>query len=65
MKGWVKVKEGEDRIAMRIASSVLEENDIKNVILDKKDSSYLMFGKVELYVQNEQVLKARRLLQNL
>ena len=65
MKGWVKIMDGEDRITIKLASSVLEEHDIRNVILDKKDSSLHMFGKVELYVQDEQALKARQILKDL
>jgi len=45
-----------------IIKQMLEENNIKVVLLNKQDSSYLMFGLVELYVQEEQVEKTENLL---
>ena len=39
-----------------------EENDINVVLLNKQDSSYLMFGSIELYVNEEQLKKATDLL---
>jgi hypothetical protein len=44
---------------------MLEENNIKVVLLNKQDSSYLMFGLVELYVQEEQVEKTENLLKEI
>ena len=44
---------------------MLEENNIKVVLLNKQDSSYLMFGLVELYVQGEQVEKTENLLKEI
>lgn len=46
-----------------ITKQMLEENSINVVLLNKQDSSYLMFGPIELYVKNEQFEKARELLQ--
>ena len=45
-----------------IIKQMLEENNIKVVLLNKQDSSYLMFGLVELYVQEGQVQKTEDLL---
>ena len=33
-----------------ITKQMLEENNINVVMLNKQDSSYLMFGSIELYV---------------
>jgi len=48
-----------------IIKQMLEENNIKVVLLNKQDSSYLMFGLVELYVQGEQVEKTENLLKEI
>jgi len=45
-----------------ITKQMLEENSINVVLLNKQDSSYLMFGPIELYVRNEQFEEARELL---
>ncbi len=48
-----------------ILKQMLEENNIKVVLLNKQDSSYLMFGLVELYVQEDQVEKTENLLKEI
>ena len=48
-----------------IVKQMLEENNIKVVLLNKQDSSYLMFGLVELYVQEDQVEKTENLLKEI
>ena len=45
-----------------ITKQMLEENNINVVLLNKQDSSYLMFGLIELYVQEEQLKEATILL---
>ena len=45
-----------------ITKQMLEENSINVVLLNKQDSSYLMFGPIELYVKNEQFEEAKELL---
>ena len=45
-----------------IVKQMLEENNIKVVLLNKQDSSYLMFGLVELYVQEDKLEKTQDLL---
>ena len=51
-KGWVKILTYAAAIEAEIVKQMLEENGIAVVLLNKQDSSYL-FGKIELYV-NEQ-----------
>ena len=45
-----------------ITKQMLEENNINVVLLNKQDSSYLMFGDIELYVNKEQLNQAKDLL---
>jgi len=45
-----------------IIKQMLEENNIDVVILNKQDSSYLMFGDIEIYIKKEQEKQAKSLL---
>ena len=45
-----------------ITKQMLEENNINVVMLNKQDSSYLMFGSIELYVDEKQLNQATELL---
>ena len=45
-----------------ITRQMLEENNINVVLLNKQDSSYLMFGPIELYVNEKQLKEATDLL---
>ena len=44
-----------------IVKAVLEDNEIKCFSLSKKDSAYL-FGEIELYVEPDDVLKAKQII---
>ena len=48
-----------------ITKQMLEENDITVVILNKQDSSYLMFGSIDLYVKEEHIEQAKYLLKHI
>ena len=45
-----------------IIKQMLEKNNIDVVILNKQDSSYLMFGDIEIYIKKEQEQQAKNLL---
>ena len=47
-----------------IIKQMLEENGINVVLFNKQDSSYLMFGPIELYVHEEEINQAKKLLEN-
>jgi aspartokinase len=61
----VKVLSTDNPNKAAIVKQMLEENNIKVVLLNKQDSSYLMFGLVELYVQEDQVEKTENLLKEI
>ena len=58
----IKILSTENPNKAEITKQMLEENDVNVVLLNKQDSSYLMFGFIELYVNEEQVEKAIDLL---
>ncbi len=45
-----------------IAKEVLADNNIESVIINKKDSSYQSFGDIELYVNKNNIEKAKELI---
>lgn len=57
-KGWVKVYSTPRLHEAEIVKAILEDNDISAVIFNKKDSSYLDFGEIEVYVKNTDALNA-------
>lgn len=47
---WIKIYTSDSTYKAAIVSSVLKDHSIDVVELNKKDSSYLNFGEVELYI---------------
>ena len=64
-KGWEKIYFGGNEFKVIIARDLLAENGINSVIMNQKDSSYLFFGDVELYVEEHDVMKSREILDQL
>jgi hypothetical protein len=52
-RGWQRVYFAAHPHMVQIAKSMLEENHIECVVVDKRDSSYITIGEVELYVKDE------------
>jgi len=50
MKDWAMIYKVSDLVDATIMKGMLEENQIPVQLLNKKDSSYLTFGYIELYV---------------
>jgi len=57
-EGWIKVSTHTDELSAQLEKQLLEENGIVSVLINKQDSSF-HFGKVEVYVQNEQLEAAQ------
>jgi len=59
-KGWVKILSGAaNEVELKLA--LLQAQEINAVIINKQDSSYL-FGEAELYVRQDDVIRAKRIL---
>ena len=58
----IKILSTENPNKAEITKQMLEEHNINVVLLNKQDSSYLMFGLIELYVKKEQLKEATDLL---
>jgi hypothetical protein len=62
-KGWVNVFTTDQRHLGEIAKELLLENQIESVLVDKRDSTYITLGEVEIYVRDLDVMKAKFILE--
>lgn len=60
---WVKIMESEMGLHIELASATLHDKEIPNVVVDKKDSAYVIIGRKELYVPREYVVRAKSILE--
>ena len=63
-KDWVKIYSTTNPMEAAILVSMLQENDIDAVEMNKIDSSYTVFGRAEIYCRNEQAMWATQLIEN-
>ena len=59
---WVVLKSNCQAFELEMVKGFLLENGIDTVIINKKDSSYQMFGEAELMIKKEDLQKATELL---
>lgn len=64
-KGWKKIYFSGDEYRVLMARDLLAENGIDAVVMNQKDSSYLTFGDVELYIAEQDEQAALLLLNEL
>jgi len=62
---WISVYSSDKPWQAEIARQVLSENGIEAVVLNKQDSSYLIFGEAEVYVSLEDSEKSKEILKNI
>ncbi len=62
-KEWVVIFSSTDAIHTEIARQSLEQMEIDAVIINKMDSNY-GFGKIELYVHRDNVIRAKQILKD-
>ena len=54
-RNWINIFSSTNPIEVEIVKQMLEENNINAVALNKQDSSYQMFGIIELFVTEDQL----------
>ena len=64
-KGWTSVFSSSDEYLVSIAKDMLKNMGIESVVLNHKDSSYVMWGEAEVYVIDKNEAQAREILQQL
>ena len=62
---WVKAYESMQEYLAEIARSVLSDNNIESVIINKKDSVFNSLGNIEVYVNRDNLIRAKQILQKL
>jgi hypothetical protein len=63
-ENWVKAYQSDQMIRAEIAREILEQNGIPAVIVNKKDSSYPIFGMCEVHVPVSDLPTAQTILMN-
>ena len=61
-KGWQRIYSSDKPHLIEIAKTVLKENNIESYVVDKRDSTYITLGEMELYVKDDDVTLAEFLL---
>jgi hypothetical protein len=59
---WIKIYTSTDPFKIELLKGFLNENNIMAMSINKKDSSYLSFGEIELLVNEKDVMKAKTLI---
>ena len=59
---WIKIASSKQAYQIELLKGMLEENNIIAVTVNKKDSSYLAFGEIELFVESKDVIQAKNLI---
>ena len=59
---WTKIYTSTDPFKIELLKGFLNENNIIAMSINKKDSSYLSFGEIELLVNEKDVMKAKTLI---
>lgn len=65
MENWTAIYETEQLFQAEMVKNILEENGIKAVVLNQKDSSYGTFGVVNVMVSAGDREKAKEIIKNL
>lgn len=62
--GWTLVYSTDNDFRAQMLEQLLNDNDIPVVLINKKDSAYVILGEIEVYVPSEFAVKAIHLLHN-
>lgn len=63
-KNWICIYRSISIQDVELIRSILEDNNIEAVVLNKQDSSYPCIGEIELYVPKESFTEARSLIEH-
>ena len=61
-KGWNKVFISQDKRLTILLISLLDKEGVHAVSINKQDSSYGMFGNIEIYVKESEMHKAKEII---
>jgi hypothetical protein len=61
---WIKIYSSTEIQEIEIVKAALEDNEIPSFIINKKDSSYISIGEIELYVAAENEILSKIIINN-
>jgi len=64
-KGWTNIYSTSDEYLSTIAQELLKENEIESVVINHKDSAYVCWGELDVYVREEDEKLAVEILEQL
>lgn len=64
-KNWVKVYSSPLLFKVSVIKGMLEEHEIDAIEINKQDTAYTTFGEIELYVKQDQVIRALYLIEKM
>jgi hypothetical protein len=62
-KGWQRVYINNQLHNVEIVRAVLSDHDIDSFVVDKRDSSYITIGDIEVYVRDENAVLAKVIIE--
>ena len=62
-KNWTKIFSSTRPIEVEILKQMLKENGVISIEINQQDSSYNMFGRINLYVQDKFVENTTKLIE--
>ncbi len=62
-EGWIKVYESDEEYQAVLIRELLENHGLHPVLMDKKDDEFRI-GHAEVYVSNEEIDKAREVIES-
>ncbi len=62
-KEWKSIYISNKMHMVEIVKAVLADNDIPSVVVDKRDSSYISIGDIEVYVSEENAILAHVIIE--
>ena len=64
MKNWEKAYSTHDQYRADLVKSLLENNKVPAIIINKKDTAYNAFGELEVYVNKHDLVAAIKVIEN-
>ncbi|MCX6292437.1 MAG: DUF2007 domain-containing protein [Bacteroidetes bacterium] len=62
-KGWQPVYYSDKMHLVQIAKALLADHNIESFEMNRKDSTYITIGDIELYVKDTDVMRAKYILE--
>lgn len=65
MKDWIKIYANNNLATAMMVNDLLIQNEVPAKLLDRKDSSYVFLGEIEIYVPREFLSIAQSILKSI